>query len=612
MRRRIGKAVAVAAAAVCMFCSVGRTVSEDMSSSGMAVKEKREEADNGEVLEIEVDNNLIYYASDDKVWENSIFRAFLEGETAAYDRHQAENLIWPEYFRQHMEYYSGLLGGMQLAAEDLDGDGKEELMVILDDNHNYLLDGIHRQSTDLYVFHEEDGKLYAWDKIENFVTTEGGLAILREGGIFEYFETNGDHSIDLCTWKFNEDGEMEYIWRHCDHEEVESFTGEDGMGYIRFKESMYLYEDGECIRELSNIWQMSEGQYWSEAELVEGDEEFDEVYSALIDALPEEIGKFFFPKWADNAVKIPIWEIPGGQGWASLEDSSKNYREFEYIGETFTPPPVEDSVEDPVEESEDNNLIYYVSDDKVWENDIFRAFLEGEATAYDRHQADDLTWPEYFRICLEENHGGLYGMQLAAEDLDGDGAEELILMLGGKYLYDLYVFHEDAGRLYAWDIVENFNLGGAPWKLREGGVFEYFGQDRLLWRFNETGEQEYIWTFSHDVNQFDGEDGKEYIRYEESLHLFEDGECVRELGYVLLGLASEDLDEAELVEGNEEEFDEVYSALTAALSEEFQYFLPLEHMDNAVEIPIWEAPGGRGWVSVVDLQRFEYVGEDLN
>lgn len=275
-----------------------------------------------------------------------------------------------------------------------------------------------------------------------------------------------------------------------------------------------------------------------------------------------------------------------------------------------------ETVEDPVEESEDNNLIYYVSDDKVWENDLFCAFLEGEATAYDRHQEEDLTWPEYFRIYLEENYGHLYGMQLAEEDLDGDGAEELILMLGGKYLYDLYVFHEDAGRLYAWDIVEDFNLGGVPWKMREGGVFEYWGQGyRILWRFNEDGEQEDMWADSYHVNQFSGEDGKEYIRYEESLYLYEDGECVRDLGYVMLEPASEDPDEAELelVEGNEEELYEVYSALTAALSEEFQYFLPIEHADNAVEIPIWEVPGGQGWVSVEDLpenrREFEYVGE---
>ncbi len=275
-----------------------------------------------------------------------------------------------------------------------------------------------------------------------------------------------------------------------------------------------------------------------------------------------------------------------------------------------------ETVEDPVEESEDNNLIYYVCDDKVWENDIFRTFLEGEATAYDRHQEEDLTWPEYFRIHLEEHYRHLYGMQLAAEDLDGDGAEELILMLGGKYLYDLYVFHEDAGRLYAWDIVEDFNLGGVPWKLREGGVFEYWGQGyRILWRFNEDGEQEDMWADSYHVNQFSGEDGKEYIRYEESLYLFEDGECVRELGYVMLEPASGDSDETELelVEGNEEELYEVYSALTAALSEEFRYFLPIEHADNAVEIPIWEVPGGQGWVSVENLpenrREFEYVGE---
>lgn len=274
-----------------------------------------------------------------------------------------------------------------------------------------------------------------------------------------------------------------------------------------------------------------------------------------------------------------------------------------------------DTVEELIEESGEKNLIYYASDDKVWENELFCAFLEGEATAYDRYQEEDLTWPEYFEIYLKENYGHLYGVQLAMENLDGDEAEELmILMLSGKYSCDLYVFHEDAGRLYAWDIVENFYTGWCPWMLREGGIFEYFGQgNRLLWRFSETGEQEYIWTFSRDINQFDGEDGEEYIRYEESLRLYEDGDCVRELGYVLLGLDSGDLDEAELVEGNEEEFDEVYSALIAALPKECRSLSTPGYEDNVVEIPIWEVPGGQGWVSVEDLpenrREFEYVGE---
>lgn len=191
----------------------------------------------------------------------------------------------------------------------------------------------HGETTDLYVFHEEDGRLYAWDIIENFYALQGGLVVLREGGIFDDVWANGSRGFTDCAWRFNEDGGWEYIWYHCDCEEVEYFTGEDGVEYIRFKESLYLYEDGECVRELSKILQMLEGQDWSEAELVEGDEEFDEVYSALIDALPEAIGRFSFPKWADNAVEIPIWEAPGGRGWMSVEDPPENRRVFEYVGE---------------------------------------------------------------------------------------------------------------------------------------------------------------------------------------------------------------------------------------------------------------------------------------
>lgn len=353
MRRRIGKAVAVVATAVCMFWCVGCAVSEDTPSPDMVVEEGDVAVSGDEILpsssEVETeteglpndtgsgemsetvedpveesdDKNMIYFVSDDKVWENDLFCAFLEGEATAYDRHQEENLTWPEYFRIHLEENYGHLYGMQLAAEDLDGDGKEELMVMFETNG---------ESTDLYVFHEEDGRLYAWDKKDNFFVMRGDPVILREGGIFEDIGASGGNSIVHYTWRFNGTGESEDIWRR--YESVESFTEEDGMQYIRSEVSLCFYEDGECIRELNNIWQMPEGrQDWSGAELVEGDEELDEVYSALIDALPEEIGSFSLPKWADNAVEIPIWEVPGGQGWVSVEDLPENRREFEYVGE---------------------------------------------------------------------------------------------------------------------------------------------------------------------------------------------------------------------------------------------------------------------------------------
>lgn len=353
MRRRIGKAVAVAAAAVCIFWCVGCGASEDKPSPDIVSEEgdvavsgdevlppsfviemetggMADEMGNGEtsetvedpVEELE-DNNLIYYVCDDKVWENDLFCAFLEGEASAYDRHLGKDLTWPEYLRQHMEYYDGLLQGMQLAAEDLDSDGKEELMVMLD---------AHGESTDMYVFHEEDGRLYAWDKEENFFVMRGNDVILREGGIFECLVATSGHSSARYTWRFNADGENEYIWDFC--VEAVYTIEEEGTEYFVDEASLYLFEDGECVRELNYLQRKLEEEDWSEAEQVEGnEEEVREVYSALIDALPEEIGSFSLPKWADNAVEIPIWEVPGGQGWVSVENLPENRREFEYVGE---------------------------------------------------------------------------------------------------------------------------------------------------------------------------------------------------------------------------------------------------------------------------------------
>ncbi len=216
MRRRIGKAVAMVAAAVCMFWCVGCAASGDTPAPDMAAEEGDAAVSGDEVLpqpsEIETetvgmadgtgngemsetvedpveeseDNNLIYYVSDDKVWENDLFYAFLEGEATAYDRHQNEDLTWSEYLRQHMEYNGGLLQGMQLAAEDLDGDGKEELMVMLDDLGD---------ATDLYVFHEDEGKLYVRDRKQYLLVMRGSPEMLREGGIFEEIGASSANSI---------------------------------------------------------------------------------------------------------------------------------------------------------------------------------------------------------------------------------------------------------------------------------------------------------------------------------------------------------------------------------------------------------------------------------
>lgn len=355
MRRRVGKIVVVAVAVVGMFFCVCCSMSEDAPSRGIAVEEVGEtvsedealilssenetatgmeeipeKTDSGEISEIVEepaenleDKNLIFYVCDDKVWENEVFRAFLEGETTAYDRHQEEALTWSEYFSQDLEDNNGILRGIQLALEDLDGDGIKELMVIFDD---YI------EATTLYVFHEEEGKLYAWDKVDNFVVIRGNDVVLRDGGIFEDVRTIGNGKSANYTWRFNKNGEVEYIWYF--REELDYVMGEDGTEYIRSNQSLLFYEDGECVKELSNIWQMPEWQQdWSEAELVEGDEDFDEIYSALIDDLPEEIGTFSFPRWADDAVEIPIWEVPGGQGWVSVEDPPENCRKFEYVGE---------------------------------------------------------------------------------------------------------------------------------------------------------------------------------------------------------------------------------------------------------------------------------------
>ena len=160
----------------------------------------------------EDDTDYVFYLEDEGVRNNPVFAAFIDKEIPAYDLEIGENRYIYEC-KEYCEYYKyGLVPpvfGLHYMVEDLDGDGEDELLALLQWNST---DG------DLLVFHEKDGKLYQWETWDNFLWMRMmdieyyGNGVFSQGGgggdIFGYYNAAGkiEYIVDFSTW-WEQEGE---------------------------------------------------------------------------------------------------------------------------------------------------------------------------------------------------------------------------------------------------------------------------------------------------------------------------------------------------------------------------------------------------------------------
>lgn len=125
-----------------------------------------EAADASEVEEV----HYVYYLVDEEVRNHPTFDAFVKKKITTYDDAYGENRYIQEYFAEYP-----IVFGVHYMAEDLDGDGEEELLVL-----------VQWEDTggDLLVFHEAGGKLYAWEAWKDYLIMQMSDIEYHGNGIF--------------------------------------------------------------------------------------------------------------------------------------------------------------------------------------------------------------------------------------------------------------------------------------------------------------------------------------------------------------------------------------------------------------------------------------------
>lgn len=170
------------------------------------------------------------------------------------------------------------------------------------------------------------------------------------------------------------------------------------------------------------------------------------------------------------------------------------------------------------------DYIFYLEDEGVRENPVFAAFINKEITACDAETEEN----RYIYECYEHYKDGIYGVHYMAEDLDGDGEDELLVLLQWDGCDgDLLVFHEEDGKLYQWETWKYFMwMRMLEIAYYGNGIFSKGGgAGAIVGRYNAEGKIEYIVEWLRDFEY--NEEGK--VLESHHLILYKDGQEEKEL-----------------------------------------------------------------------------------
>lgn len=232
--------------------------------------------------------------------------------------------------------------------------------------------------------------------------------------------------------------------------------------------------------------------------------------------------------------------------------------------------------------------LYYLMDENVENNDVFVSFVRNEISAYDASEKKDMYLRDYYEKYLSK-WLKFYGVQMLAEDLNNDGANELLVLLQ----YDstdgyLLVFHEENGQLVAWEKWEEFlEMHYMEIKLYGNGTFSLMGSSgRIYGHYDSSGKIENILTYYQSLEPI--ESGKAKINY--SLIQYEERKIVKELSYSGIDDGGE-----WIVTGSDKEIEaecnRILEELHTQLIEERRIRTNYEYNENAEIITLEELMG---------------------
>ena len=234
------------------------------------------------------EEDYILFLEDEEVRDNPLFHGFINKEVAAHDDARGGDRYVQEYYAEYCEDHWRVFG-VHCMAEDLDGDGEAELLVLVQQDDTF---------GDLLVFHETDGKLYAWEAWEGFLAMQQASIMYHGNGIFSQGGGGG------CIFgRYNAEGRIEYVV------EFYSWAGE----YSEYGD-MTLYEDGVAVKRYAYDIRDKEPSQVTAEELAARD-----ACAAILDEAYERAGEGEYLggiEWREDVKRIPLEELlsmPAGQ-----------------------------------------------------------------------------------------------------------------------------------------------------------------------------------------------------------------------------------------------------------------------------------------------------------
>ncbi len=199
------------------------------------------------------------------VRDNALFGDFLDGKITAITYETDENWYCKDFYKDASVKYYGLYG-TQIFSGDVNGDGTKELLML-----------IYYTPTDgsLYVFHEENGNLKAWEVFEDFMWMRYGGYYLHENGMIE---GHSGYGVGHSFYKYSDEGELQtLLWDYYTHYDIE--------GGIRYDNTLYIYENNVLVRQLDTAYTVKDGS--EELVYVVGSKEIQDEINSIVQELEE-------------------------------------------------------------------------------------------------------------------------------------------------------------------------------------------------------------------------------------------------------------------------------------------------------------------------------------
>ncbi len=255
-------------------------VSEEVSTS--EDEESETDTDNGNSEEEEFAKELaeMQIVEEEGVRDNALFSDFLDGKITALTYGTNESWYCEDFYKEVSVKYHKLYGA-QFLSGDVNGDGAKELLMLL-----YYRPG----DGDLYVFHEENGSLKAWEVFEDFMWDRYGGYYLHENGMIE---GHSGYGVGHSFYKYSDAGELQTVlWDYYTHSDIEGGT--------RYDNTLYIYENNVLVRQLDTAYTVEEGS--EEIVYVVGSKELQDEINSIVQELDESspvVREIYMAHWED-------------------------------------------------------------------------------------------------------------------------------------------------------------------------------------------------------------------------------------------------------------------------------------------------------------------------